>query len=117
MRNITLEDTCNCPLECNSISYSYSFVSRPFDPKEMCFGEKGSKDFLMKPLYNNKLPDQFVRRLIDFKKNITSSEIEYCNREIQYRAEVKFFLATDSVAVTAMTRRLSSFDKLSAFGK
>jgi len=77
MQNITIEDTCDCPIECNSISYSYSFVSRPFDPKEMCFSEKGSKGFLMKPLYNNKLPDQFVRRLTQLKNNETSSEIEY----------------------------------------
>ena len=103
-------------MECNSISYSYSFVTRPFDFKEMCFREKGSKDFLMKPLYKNKFPDQYVRRLTQFKLNVPSSEIEYCKREIQYRAEVKFFLATDSVSVTDMTRRLSSFDKLSAFG-
>ena len=110
--------TCDCPIECNSISYSYSFVSRPFDPEKMCFSEKSSKDFLMKPLYKNKLPEKFVRRLKHFYKNGTShkNEIDFCKRDIQYRAMVKFFLATESVSVTAMTRRLSFFDKLSAFG-
>ena len=116
MLNLTNEETCDCPMECNSISYSYGFVSKPFDSNKMCMGEKISEDFLMKPLYKNKLPDQFVRRLTQFKDNVTLSEIEYCKSEIQYRAEVKFFLATDSVSVTAMTRRLSFFDKLSAFG-
>ena len=116
MRNYTIEEACDCPMECNSISYSYNFVSRPFDPEKMCFREKISEDFLMKPLYKNKLPDQFVRRLTMFKENVTLNEVEYCKREIQYRAEVKFFLATDSVSVTAVTRRLSFFDKLSAFG-
>ena len=69
----------------------------------------------MKEFYQN-TPPKFVRKLIEFKNNVSSDEIEYCHRNIQYRAEITFFLATDSVSVTAMTRRLSFFDQLSAFG-
>ena len=71
----------------------------------------------MKEFYKNKFPKEFVRRLILFKDNKTSDEVEYCKQNIKYRAEVAFFLATDSVSVTSMTKRLSFFDQLSAFGK
>ena len=36
---------------------------------------------------------------------------------LPYRAQVSFRLATDTVSVIVRTRRLSFFDKLSAFGK
>ena len=115
-----MENTCYCPIECDSLSYSYSFVSRPFDVKKVCTGSsKKKKYFLMEEFYKNKSPPQFVRKLAEMKSdNImnSSDEIDYCKRNIQYRAEVTFRLATDSVSVTAMTRRLSFFDKLSAFG-
>ena len=57
-----------------------------------------------------------VRKFIEFKENISSNEYDYCKKNIQYRAEVIFRLATDSISVTVMKRRLSFFDKLSAFG-
>ena len=120
MNNVTLEDICDCPNECNSISYSFSVVSTPFDPKEMCPRnvKKESEDFLMKEFYLNKFPPQFVRRLIEFSNvNVSSREGDYCERNIQYRAEINFRLATNSISVTTMSRRLSFFDQLSAFGK
>ena len=119
MQNITLEDECECPRECNYRSYSFSLVSTPFDPKKMCPSAIKSTDFLMMEFYKNKSPPQFIRKLKaikEFKDNVTSDEDVYCKRNIQYRAEVIFRLATDSVSVTVMTRRLSFFDKLSAFG-
>ena len=71
----------------------------------------------MKEFYRNKSPPQFIRRMTQFKNNVTSDEVDYCRRNIQYRADIYFFLATDSVSVTSMTKRLTFFDKLSAFGK
>ena len=120
MQNITIEKNCDCPMECNSITYSYNFVSRPFQEEKLCRKKKTEKYFLMKDFYNYKSPPQFVRKLAEIKSDSstnTSDEIDYCKRNIQYRAEVTFRLATDSVSVTVMTRRLSFFDKLSAFGK
>ena len=119
MQNITLEEDCVCPRECNYRSYSFSFVSTPFDPQKICPRQVSNIDFLMKEFYlnKNKSPPQFIRRLMEIKDNITSDEDAYCKKNIQYRAEVIFRLATDSVSVTVMTRRLSFFDKLSAFGK
>ena len=117
MQNVTIEDYCDCPIECNFLSYSYSFVSKPLEPKKVCPKGKYAKDeYLMYEFYKNKSPPQFVRRLKQLKENITSDEFEYCKRDIAYRAEVTFFLATESVSVTVMTRRLSFFDQLSAFG-
>ena len=85
----------------------------------MCPSRVSNIDFLMKEFYlnKNKSPPQFIRRLKEIKENITSDEDAYCKRNIQYRAEVIFRLATDSVSLTVITKRLSFFDKLSAFGK
>ena len=117
MRNITIEENCDCPMECNSLTYSFSFVSTPFDANVMCptnFG--GDRRFLMKEFYKNKSPPQFVRKLKEFKQNISADEADYCKNNIKYRAEIIFRLATDSIPVNVMTRRLSFFDQLSAFG-
>ena len=117
MKNVTIEDNCDCPNECNSITYSFSVVSTPFDPKEMCPRKSGSQDFLMKEFYDNKSPPQFIRKLTEFKFNISSDAEDYCKERLQYRAEITFKLASNSLSVTVMSRRLSFYDKLSAFGK
>ena len=51
------------------------------------------------------------------KYNVSKDPIDYCKKNLKYRAEVIFRLATDSLSVTVMSRRLSFFDKMSAFGK
>ena len=110
-------EKCECPIECNSIIYSFSLISTPLDPLKMC--PKNTRvDDLMKPFYNNRFPHQFIRRLIYFKDNTTSSqEHHYCKKNIQYRAEIVFRLATNTMPVTVISRRLSFFDKMSAFGE
>ena len=40
-----------------------------------------------------------------------------CEKDVQFKAEVIFRIATNDVSVTVVTRRLSFFDKVSAFGK
>ena len=126
LQNVSIELNCDCPLECESISYSFSLVSTPFVQKEMCPRTEISAEFSMKEFYKNKHPPQFVRKLMEMSaaadqdqaiRNVSSHQGDVCKRNIQYRAEVIFRLATDSVSVTVMTRRLSFFDKLSAFGK
>ena len=108
-------------MECNSLSYSFTLVSTPFDPEGMCPHQatKNNK-FLMKEFYINESPPIFVRNLIHFVDNtsITStvSSKDLCMRNLQYRAEIIFRLATDTISVTVMSRRLSFFDKLSDFG-
>ena len=114
-----LETTCDCPLECNSITYSFSVVSSPLDPKELCppegDGWESSKSFLMEPFYKN--PPKFLRKLMKIKSNVSEDAMDYCKRSIKYRAVVIFRLATDSMSVTVMSQRLTFFDKMSAFGK
>ena len=129
MQNVSIELNCDCPLECDSISYSFSLVSTPFAAKEKCPMQSGSTDFAMKEFYDNAYPPQFVRklmRMMNDKKltrmmnnnNSTSvQEGDVCKRNIQYRAEVIFRLATNTLSVTVMSRRLSFFDKLSSFGR
>ena len=70
----------------------------------------------MAEFYTHKSPPQFIRKLIEYKDNTSSDPSDTCKVNIQYRAEVIFRLATDSISVTVMSRRLSFFDKLSAFG-
>ena len=117
MENITIEEECDCPMECNSVSYTFSLVSTPFDPEKMCLSDDAVADFLMKEYYEHKEPPQFVRRLIEFESNVSSRETNYCKKNIHYRAEVEFILATNSMSVKVISRRLSFFDKMSAFGK
>ena len=114
MTNDTLKENCNCPMECESVSYSLYSVSSPFKPEKLC---PRQPDGLMEEFYKNKFPTQFVRNLKKFtKKNVTSKEYEICEENIRYRAEVTFQLATNTISVTVISRRLSFFDKLSGFG-
>ena len=100
---------------CNELSYSFSFVSTPLDPDELCTQtEYGS---LMWSFYQNKYPPQHVRTLLKIKSNISDDAEEYCRKNLEYRAEVIFRMAIDSMPVTVMSSRLSFFDKMSAFGK
>ena len=76
----------------------------------------------MEEYYENKYPPQFVRNLKKYKGlvsevNVTSDANEICLKNIQYKAEVTFQLATNTISVTVISRRLSFFDKLSGFGK
>ena len=116
MQNITIADKCDCPMECNSITYSFSLISTPFDALKMCPTTIRDDD-LIKPFYDNRFPHQFIRRILDFKDNVSSQEQDYCKRNIQYRAEIVFRLATNTMPVTVISRRLSFFDKMSAFGE
>ena len=100
---------------CNELSYSFSFVSTRLDPDELCT-EKGYGS-LMWSFYQNKYPPQHVRTLLKIKSNISDDAAEYCRKNLDYRAEVIFRMATDSMPVTVMSSRLSFFDKMSAFGK
>ena len=113
-----VEDQCDCPTQCNFISYSFTTVSTPFDGNELCPPETlNSDNFLMKPFYENKFPPQFIRKLIKIKNNVSDDAQDYCKKNLQYRAEVIFRMATDTMSVTVMSPRLSFFDKMSAFGK
>ena len=118
MDNPNIEDSCDCPTECNFISYSFTTVSTPFDLNELCPSESlNSENFLMKPFYENKFPPQFMRKLMKIKNNVSDDAQDYCKKNLQYRAEVIFRMATDTMSVTVMSPRLSFFDKMSAFGR
>ena len=117
MKNTPSEWTCDCPMECNTISYSFSVVMTSLDPEELCPNYNDFDDFLMKPFYDTDLPPQFERKLMFIKENISIDAVDDCKRNLQYRAEVIFKLVTDTLSVTVISRRLSFFDKMSAFGK
>ena len=72
---------------------------------------------MMKEYYLNKFPPQFIRKLQKYKDNVTEDQSTICKRNINYRAEVTFQLATNEMPLTVISRRLSFFDKLSGFGK
>ena len=115
MSNMADKNTCNCPIECNTIGYTSYFVSSPFKPDELC-PTKEPAEGLMKEFYVHKTPPQLVRNLEMYAFNFSSQAQDYCKSNIQYRAEVNFQLATNTMSVTVITRRLSFFDKLSGFG-
>ena len=117
MENVSSDNKCDCPLECEFINYSFTIVSTPLDSKEYCPKKLGTKDFLMRPFYENKYPPQLIRKLMKAKYNVSNDAMEYCKSNLQYRAVVTFQLATDSMSVTVMSQRLTFYDKMSAFGK
>ena len=49
-----------------------------------------------------------------FAKN---ESLENCKKYLKYRALVTFRLATQDISVTVTSKRLTFFDKLSAFGE
>ena len=117
MANNTLEQHCSCPMECDSISYSFSVVSTPFNEMGLCAATLDKPTPLMKEFYEKPFPKVFIRKLKRFILNETDSTREICKRYVKYRAEIKFKLATNKIAVTITSKRLSSFDELSGFGK
>ena len=114
MKNTPSEVSCDCPMECNTLSYSFSVVSTPYNTDEIC---TVSGDESLLSFYHNKYPPQHVRTLMKIKSNISDDAMDYCRKNLHYRAEVIFRLATDIMPVTVMSSRLSFFDKMSAFGK
>ena len=71
----------------------------------------------MSEFYRKPFPNYLVRRIKMFTKNASADVGDVCTTNIQYRAEIIFKLATNNIQVTVTSRRLSFFDKLSAFGK
>ena len=117
MKNFTSENECDCPLDCDSITYSYSLVSSPLKGDELCARSQSSPTPLMTNFYEKPFPKLFIRQLRNFAKNISADTYEICSKYLKYRAVVIFQLATNDVSVTITSRRLSFFDKLSGFGK
>ena len=112
MANSSLEKNCDCPLECDFVGYSFSLVSRPLDSDEMCsFGS----DNLMAEFRSKPFPSNFIRFLRKAVYNETMDDT--CRRNVQYRAELTFQLAANTLPVTIISRRMSFFDKLSGFGE
>ena len=117
MANSSLEHQCSCPMECDSISYTFSVVSTPFNEIGLCPGNMRNPHPLMSEFYKKPFPKLFIRKLKKFMKNETDSTSEVCKNNVKYRAEVLFKLATNKIAVRVTTKRLSFFDKLSGFGR
>ena len=116
MANDTFDEQCSCPMECDSITYSFNVVSTPFNEKGLCSGQQKNPSPLMSEFYKKPFPKLFVRKLKKLTKNETDSVRDICLTNIQYRAKVSFKLATNNIAVTITSKRLSFFDKLSGFG-
>ena len=79
MADDNLTEDCDCPMECEFISYSSYYVSSPFKPEEICSRQKSG---LMEEFYENEHPPQFVRNLRKFVRNITADEYEICEKNV-----------------------------------
>ena len=104
-------------MECDSISYSFSLVSTPFNELGLCPGKMGLNPAAMSEFYRKPFQKSFIRKLKKFIFNETESTSEHCKINVKYRAEIIFKLATNNIAVTVTSKRLSFFDKLSGFGR
>ena len=117
MKNFILQKKCDCPLDCDSITYSYSLVSSRLKEDELCTANQNSPTPLMTDFYERPFPKLFIRQIEKYAKNISADPYEICSKYLKYKAVVTFQLATNDVSVTITSRRLSFFDKLSGFGK
>ena len=117
IKNFTSEKNCDCPLDCDSITYSYSLVSSRLKEDELCTGNQNSPTPLLTDFYKKPFPSLFIRQLSKYAKDTSADTLEICNKYLKYRAVVIFKLATNDVSVTVTSRRLSFFDKLSGFGE
>ena len=118
MKNVSSSQGCDCPMDCESVSYSYSIVSEPFIEEEQCPTKNNNGVSIFKEFYSTPFPRGFIRKARFYMGSMNSSDEDYlCKRLLPFRALVTFRLATDTVTVTTRTRRLSFFDKLSAFGR
>ena len=83
MADNTLKENCNCPMECESISYSSYYVSFPFDPEELC--SKQTDGLMEEFLENHRYPPQIIRKFEEFvKDNVTSDAFEICKKNVHY---------------------------------
>ena len=111
-----MEKECDCPADCDSITYSYSLYSSPINHDLLCSAKLKTATPLMTSFYDEPFPKLFIRKLRMFAKNISADTLENCKKYIKYRALVTFRLATNDISVTVTSKRLTFFDKLSAFG-
>ena len=71
----------------------------------------------MNDFYHRQMPTILLRRMEWIVYNETQDIDKICLKNLNYKAEVIFRIATDTMSVTVSSRRLSFFDKLSGFGK
>ena len=106
---------CDCPVDCDTVTYSYSIVSTPMTEEKECTTTGGGSDFL--EFFDHPFPPLFVLRAEEFMNmSSTSRLVDQCKKMLPYRAKVTFRLTSDTVSVTVRSKRLSFFDKLSGFG-
>lgn len=84
MKNDSKElcDLAKCPMDCNSISYSFSIVSTPFIPDELC--PSSGKDSIFEEFYNNPFPPKFIARSRTFYFNESSKASDLCKGRVHY---------------------------------
>ena len=110
MANSTTEEKCDCPLECTHTTLS------ALNPDKICPGEDNKGSFLMKEFYSNPIPPKLLLKMMKFGFNTSEDVVDICKKNIKYKAEIFFKLATNTMSITITSRRLSFFDKLSGFG-
>ena len=76
-------DVGRCPMDCNSISYSYSIVSTPFKENELC--PTSGKDTIFEEFYNNPFPPKFISRSSTFFFNESSKAADLCKERFIQR--------------------------------
>ena len=88
--------SCDCPRECDSISYSYSLVSTPFDKKVLCSESKNNPQPLMGEFYEHPFPNSFVTKLRFFTQNNVSDDPNViCEKNIQNRQKYLIGITSD----------------------
>ena len=82
MANDTLDEQCSCPMECDSITYSFNVVSTPFNEKGLCSGQQKNPNPLMSEFYKKPFPKIFVRKLKKMTKKNNIEELKKVRKKI-----------------------------------
>ncbi len=112
--NSTLSRSCDCPFDCTTTRYSYSYSSTTLDAKRFCNDDNNG---LVAALSNDHAwPPKFIRRFEQITRGYDISEEVICEKNMKGIAIVKFQLASNVVNRIKKTFRVSYADQLSSIG-
>lgn len=113
--HLNLTDKCDCRQECNILRYSNSISSTKLDPEEFCNRRSDYFDHFGNVEYSP--PPNFMRGYESVVNNISTGEYELCVATVGKIATVNLQMASQTFTTIKRTRRVSTADMISSFGR
>ncbi len=115
--NPLVQEACECPRDCNSITYSYSVVSTPIDSHDaqMCFSLSSAR-WMSNKLFVEDFFDPLKKRHGLQMPWIQQDPTGSCQVIMSQVAVVQLQLASDSVTEVSRRKRVTFTDQLANLG-